>query len=131
MTDIIAAGGVVRNQHGEMLVMFRRGVWDLPKGKAEEGETIGETALREVSEETGIPIDALELGRQIKKTIHEYDTYGTPMRKTTSWFEMRLRYDVPLVPQTEEGITELRWVKSIEGLEPIWENVKKILNSKF
>lgn len=130
MIDIIAAGGVVRNSRGETLIMFRREMWDLPKGKAEEGETIAETALREVSEETGIPIEALELGRQIKKTIHEYDTYGAPMRKITSWFEMRLKYDVPLIPQTEEEITELRWVKNPQNLEPMWDNIRKILDSK-
>ena len=34
---IIAAGGVVYNSNDEILVIFRNGKWDLPKGKLEDG----------------------------------------------------------------------------------------------
>ena len=51
---VIAAGGLVTNDKNELLIMFRRGKWDLPKGKLDEGETIEACALREVREETGI-----------------------------------------------------------------------------
>jgi len=37
---IIAAGGLVTNENNELLMIFRRGKWDLPKGKADEGETV-------------------------------------------------------------------------------------------
>ena len=47
-----AAGGLVFNPKGEILAMQRRGFWDLPKGKMEKGESIQQTAVREVQEET-------------------------------------------------------------------------------
>ena len=49
-----AAGGLISNPAGEVLLMFRRGKWDLPKGKLDEGETLEACALREVQEETGL-----------------------------------------------------------------------------
>ena len=49
-----AGGGLVYNQKGEVLFIFRNGKWDLPKGGIEIGEDIEYTALREVEEETGV-----------------------------------------------------------------------------
>mgnify|MGYP000625090747 CR=1 FL=1 len=54
MTEIKAAGGLVVNEDGEVLLIKRRGLWDLPKGKVEEGEFMRLAAVREVKEETGI-----------------------------------------------------------------------------
>ena len=54
LTPINAGGGLVQNQAGEYLLIHRNGLWDLPKGKQEEGEDIALTALREVEEECGI-----------------------------------------------------------------------------
>ena len=51
---LVAAGGLVENEKGEILFMFRRGKWDMPKGKRDPGETLEECALREVEEETGV-----------------------------------------------------------------------------
>ncbi len=51
---ILAAGGLVLNEKGEVLFMFRKGKWDLPKGKLDPGETMDACALREVMEETGL-----------------------------------------------------------------------------
>ena len=51
---IYASGGIVKNKKSEILFIFRRGKWDLPKGKADKGETKKQTALREVKEETGV-----------------------------------------------------------------------------
>src|SRR5690348_4880805 len=49
-----AAGGVVFNDSGQILVIFRKKKWDLPKGKLDYGETPEDAALREVKEECGI-----------------------------------------------------------------------------
>ena len=49
-----AGGGLVYNKKGEVLFIFRGGKWDLPKGGIEKGEAIETTAMREVSEETGV-----------------------------------------------------------------------------
>ncbi|RYE20923.1 MAG: NUDIX domain-containing protein, partial [Sphingobacteriales bacterium] len=67
---IEAAGGLVRNERKECLVIFRNGVWDLPKGKIEEGEKTRKAAVREVEEECGIKVK--KAGRKICKTYHVY-----------------------------------------------------------
>ena len=43
---IEAAGGVVFNEKEEVLVIFRREFWDLPKGKIDKGESPEEAAVR-------------------------------------------------------------------------------------
>ena len=56
-----AAGGLVINKKGQILFIHRKGVWDLPKGKLDSGERLDNTAIRETSEETGIPLKKLKL----------------------------------------------------------------------
>ena len=73
-TQIIAAGGLVTNPQGQILWIFRRGFWDLPKGKVEKMESIEEAALREVEEECGIK--QLVLDKLIDKTYHIYKIKG-------------------------------------------------------
>lgn len=108
---IKAGGGLVRNGEGELLLIFRRGKWDLPKGKLDEGETIEACALREVEEETGVK--HLALGELISVTWHEYfDKWiGEEVIKETHWFKMDVAGVPALVPQTEEDITAIEWTK--------------------
>jgi 8-oxo-dGTP pyrophosphatase MutT (NUDIX family) len=108
---IKAGGGLVRNGEGELLLIFRRGKWDLPKGKLDEGETIEACALREVEEETGVK--HLALGELISVTWHEYfDKWvGEDVIKETHWFKMDVAGVPALVPQTEEDITAIEWTK--------------------
>ena len=54
LSTIVAAGGIVINKENQILFIFRKGKWDLPKGKIEKNEKIDEGAIREVTEETGI-----------------------------------------------------------------------------
>lgn len=107
---IIAGGGLVFNETGEILMIFRRGKWDLPKGKLDEGETIEACAVREVMEETGLV--SVERGGLIAISYHEYfDTYiNEEVVKESHWFAMKALGNQPLVPQTEEDITEIKWV---------------------
>ena len=53
---IRAAGGVVSNPAGELLLIYRLGRWEFPKGKRKKHETLSETALREVEEECGVRV---------------------------------------------------------------------------
>ena len=110
-TNIIAAGGLVENERSELLLIFRRGKWDLPKGKIDKGETIRHCALREVEEETGL--QNIELGELLQVTYHEYaDPWlKQDVIKETHWFAMKVKGDQLLVPQAEEDITEIKWVK--------------------
>lgn len=107
-TQINAAGGLVENEKGEYLLIFRNGLWDLPKGKQEEGEDISVTALREVEEECGIT--GLELKDLICITRHTYRMNGEFILKHTYWYKMSHTGDCNLVPQTEEGIDQVKWV---------------------
>lgn len=106
---ISAGGGVVLNEKGEFLVIKRNGVWDLPKGKMEKGEDFESTALREVEEETGL--SNLEVTGLLLSTFHTYPHKGRTVLKETQWFEMRWRGTGSPKLQSEEGITESRWVK--------------------
>ncbi|MBQ7195118.1 MAG: NUDIX domain-containing protein [Bacteroidales bacterium] len=106
--DVPAAGGLVMNRSGEFLMILRNGVWDLPKGHVEEGEDLGQTAIRETAEETGV--EGLEEKDLICTTEHWYFRDCIWCHKFTSWFFMTTSSTAPLVPQREEGISEVRWV---------------------
>ena len=112
---ITAAGGLVQNNEGAFLLIFRRGFWDLPKGKLDVGESIPDCAVREVREETGL--QSLELGPFICTTTHPYfDIWlNKDVVKHTHWFSMLSLANDILVPQTEEDIEKIEWV-SMEQL---------------
>lgn len=106
---IVAAGGLITNPSGKLLLIFRRGYWDLPKGKVDEGEAIQDCALREVQEETGL--SELTLGSQLGTTYHEYFDKWTnqDVEKETHWFAMTARDNQQIIPQTEEDIEQVIW----------------------
>lgn len=110
--EIKAGGGCVRNRLGKYLMIKRRGLWDIPKGKLEEGESIEECAVREVMEETGI--GHIELGAIITITHHTYELDGKPCLKHTWWFNMTTNANDTPVAQTEEEIAEVRWMSMDE-----------------
>lgn len=102
-----AAGGVVLDAHGSLLVIKRLGRWDLPKGKVERKEHIPDAALREVREECGL--QELQLIRPLAQTWHTYERKGRQHLKRTDWFLMQGDASEELSPQTEEDIEEVRW----------------------
>ena len=106
-TVIEAGGGIVLNDRGEFLVIYRNGTWDLPKGKLEKGEDFQSAALREVEEETGL--HGLQVIEPLVSTYHTYHLKGKRILKKTKWSEMRYRGEAEPVLQAEEGITEYRW----------------------
>lgn len=109
---VLAAGGLVRNEKNELLLIFRRGKWDLPKGKCEKNEKPDACALREVKEETGLKI--LSLKEKIAITYHSYHE-GTHFNlKESHWWLMEAGAEQQLIPQTEEGILEIKWVQAME-----------------
>ncbi|GAB3195967.1 ADP-ribose pyrophosphatase YjhB (NUDIX family) [Pontibacter aydingkolensis] len=108
-----AAGGLVVKD-GKILMMYRLGVWDLPKGKLDKKEKVKEGALREVEEECNIQVEVLE---KLPKTWHSYAYKGKKILKKTSWFLMNCTDDSLMKPQAEEFIEEVRWMTPEEVLE--------------
>ena len=125
---IDAGGGVVQNENGDVLMIYRRGKWDLPKGKCDAGEGIGECALREVSEETGL--HNLELGGKICDTYHIYCQQNQKLLKRTAWYHMKGQIAETLTPQKEENILEARWIAE-ENLDHViyksYEAIREVL----
>ncbi|MDR6340269.1 8-oxo-dGTP pyrophosphatase MutT (NUDIX family) [Filimonas zeae] len=107
MKKIIAAGGLVTNDQGDLLMIYRRGKWDLPKGKQDDGESIAACAVREVEEETGLK--QVILGDSLGITLHTYEQDGVEIEKETHWFKMLAPGVQQLVPQTEEDIEKIEW----------------------
>ncbi|MCB9187175.1 MAG: NUDIX hydrolase [Flavobacteriales bacterium] len=107
---IEAAGGLVQNQSSEWLFIHRNGMWDLPKGKLEPNESVEECAVREVAEECGIEEPTIE--KPLTPTYHTYELNGKRILKKTYWYLMKSSDTSELVPQTEEGITEVKWVSA-------------------
>lgn len=125
---IEAAGGLVKNKKGEYLFIFRNGKWDLPKGKIEKGEGIKEAAIREVEEECGI--GKLKIGKDLESTYHTYVQDGKSILKRTYWFEMTSEDESKLVPQTEEGITDVKWLSKSDlqqVCENTYESIKEVI----
>jgi 8-oxo-dGTP pyrophosphatase MutT (NUDIX family) len=127
-TEINAAGGIVENPDGEYLFIFRNGVWDLPKGKQEDGEEISVTAVREVEEECGVR--NIELGNLLCITWHTYHRDGKFYLKHTYWYKMSDPVKEELKPQLEEDITSAVWVKKddvMECLKNTYPSIKEVI----
>lgn len=108
LTKVIeAAGGAVKNSEGKLLMIHRRGKWDLPKGKIDKGETPEKAAVREVEEECGV--SGLRITRTLSPTYHTYKEGDKLILKKTHWYEMSTSDSKKLVPQAEEGITKCEW----------------------
>lgn len=108
--EILAGGGIVFNEKNELLLIYRRGKWDLPKGKLDANESISEAAQREVEEETGVRIKMV-IDAPVS-TYHAYVLKGERCIKHTEWFIMKSQTPAEeLKPQTSEDIEKAVWVK--------------------
>ena len=126
-----AGGGLVYNKNGEVLFIFRNGKWDLAKGGMEKNETIEETAIREVEEETGVT--GLVITEKLQKTYHIFKRNGRYKLKITQWFEMRTKFEGIPQGQAEEGIEKVEWVhpdQIMSLMENSYENIKLLFESE-
>lgn len=106
-----AAGGVVFNEEQKVLMMYRLGKWDLPKGKRDDNEKAKQTAVREVEEECGIKV---QLTEKLCTTWHTYTMGTRKILKRTKWYRMNCTDETKMQPQTEEGIEKLEWMTEKE-----------------
>ncbi|PWK17518.1 NUDIX hydrolase [Xanthomarina spongicola] len=128
LPNVVAGGGKAYNEKGEILFIYRNDKWDLPKGKTEKKESIEETAIREVEEETGVK--GLEITKPLETTYHIFKRNGRYRIKITYWFEMKTTYNGKTKPQENEGITKVAWLdeeKTLQALSNSYANIKVLL----
>lgn len=111
-TSVQAAGGLVKNENNSFLMIFRRGKWDFPKGKLDKGEKLEDCAVREVAEETGLK--NIKLVCPLVVTYHTYHEGSRYVLKESHWFGMTVPGDQKLTPQTEEDISDIKWISKNE-----------------
>ena len=107
--EMSAGGGVVTKEGKrdlKVLLIHRKGLWDIPKGKLDPGETIRQCAKREVKEELGIKkVKVLDF---LDTTTHGYEDGKYYTVKTTHWYHMKTS-ETKFVPQKSEKITDVKW----------------------
>lgn len=129
---IEAAGGIVQNETKELLFIFRRGKWDLPKGKMESKESAEICAERETMEETGL--QQLSLIRFVGDTYHVYDEFGKHYLKVSHWYHFTCNDGQKLIPQKEEDILDAKWISTKDIKKPLsntYTTIKDILGEFF
>jgi 8-oxo-dGTP pyrophosphatase MutT (NUDIX family) len=111
-----SAGGVlVRRLQGRWWLAAIRpngkpvGVWALPKGLIDAGETGAATAVREVAEETGLAVTLVE---KLGDVRYVYSRGGERIFKVVSFFLFRYRNGRigALPPGMELEVAEARWL---------------------
>lgn len=118
---VLGAGGVVFNEEKDkILFILRNGVWDLPKGKIDYGESDEKAAIREVCEETGVC--DLTLVKRLEPTYHIYFSNNEAYLKETHWFSMKAKEGQPLIPQKEEKIEMVKWFTQ-DDIKNNWDNM--------
>ena len=126
---IEAAGGFIEKDN-EFLFIHRQGIWDLPKGKLEKGETIKNAAIRECEEECGIK--QLIITKQLSSSFHLYKYKKGFALKQSYWFYMKSDYSKKLTPQIEEDIDEVKWFSKHEIetiiLNHTYYTIKDVIN---
>ena len=125
LPNVVAGGGKAYNAKNEILFIYRNDKWDLPKGKAERKESIEETAIREVEEETGVK--NLKVIKPLPTTYHIFKRNGKHRIKITYWFEMKTNFKGKLFPEENEGITKVEWLDnkaSQKALENSYANIR-------
>ena len=114
LREEIAMGGLVWHKKKGLLMIRRLGFWDFPKGKPHPGEHPAETAIREVEEECGI--SSLNCGALFGRTYHIFQKKGSLFLKQSQWYLMHSEAEEVLIPQYEEGITDVRWMQYTDYL---------------
>ncbi len=124
---IKAAGGIVFNDKNELLVIFRKGFWDLAKGHLHKNETKKDAAAREVMEETGIK--KIEVLKKAGKTRHIFKNKSRHI-KISHWYYMKANQDL-LTPQEDEDILEAKWVMPDDFLAnySMYASIKDLLEN--
>tara|TARA_B100000686_G_scaffold170937_1_gene178185 strand:+ start:768 stop:1220 length:453 start_codon:yes stop_codon:yes gene_type:complete len=111
LTDIVKAAGGVVVRGKKILFIKKNGRWEFPKGRLKKGANRKKTAVREISEETGIKKKHLNIIMPLIPTHHHNKISGSTVVKETSWFLIEYSGDPKrrLIPEKKEGITKCKW----------------------
>ena len=122
-----SAGGVIHRSSGdliEVVLVHRRkpGLWALPKGTPDSGETLEETALREAREESGLQV---EIEEPLRAISYVFVRRNVRFHKTVHFFLMR-----PVGGALEEHdaeFDEVRWIQLEEARELLSYPTEKLV----
>ena len=113
----------------EFVLIKADGRWSLPKGNVEKDETVEEAALREISEETGLPLMGLHVVGRLPDVEYAFRWSGVLVFKTVHNFLVGLSGDPPLAPQLSE-IEEVAWFSADDARRTIsFKNARETLNA--
>jgi 8-oxo-dGTP pyrophosphatase MutT (NUDIX family) len=131
---IKTAGGLVYHPESESYLWIKRlGLWDLPKGKIEQGESSKDAAIREITEECGLT-GILQLKHRICSTYHAYEFRNKSILKKNNWYYLEYQGDLITKPQLEENITEAQWMKKDEienCLKQTYPSIEEVIFRAF
>ncbi len=111
-----SAGGVIIQGRDVLVLRKFRGDWVLPKGRTEAGETLEETALREVREESGL---VCRVDHYIGFVRYNYTKPGGEIVHKTVHYYTMTEEGGDRKPQREEGfcdMTYMPWRKAVKLL---------------
>ncbi len=110
--DEISAGGVLARPSatGWEVCLVRAGkYWGLPKGHIESGESAEDAALREISEECGVPLDSLAVVGRLPSSEYVYRRGGKLTFKLVEHFLVTAPLGIVATPQIGE-IDAVEWL---------------------
>ncbi len=125
-----SCGGIILDEAHRLLLLRRadEGIWCLPKGTMETGETAEQTAIREIQEETGLQVRLLRPAGTIEFTYY-WPPHDVNYARTVVYFlaepaggEIRL----------EEGFDAFRWVSEAQALRLLhWADTRGVVRRAF
>lgn len=115
-THIVAAGGIVVNDKGQILLVKNsyRGIWEYPGGQVEVGENLIEGLQREIREESGIEVEVGELFCVASNTGKYTGHYGVKEVPTKVMFDFICK-PVGGHEQTSDETSEVGWFSPEEA----------------
>ena len=128
------AGGLVYHPQSDVYLWIKRlGLWDLPKGKIEQGESSKDAAIREIIEECGL-MGKLNLKHRICSTYHVYEFKNKSILKKNNWYYLEYEGDLNTQPQVEESISDVQWIKKEDFkncLSQTYPSIQEVIDHAF
>lgn len=127
----VSAGGIIyRKKGGHVEIFFIKDPYNrmtFPKGHQEAGETLVQTAVREIKEETGL--EGLKYIAPIGRTLFRFRREGTTIEKTVHFFLFEAPAEAKETLTGEGAIWEAAWVKAHKAFSTSgYRNLDRLLS---